>query len=67
MACEYYAGLNAAYTIPTARDQGNVQGQDQLNADDTATSQAVHNDIGGESVNMDIEAAAPAFKAPRAP
>jgi hypothetical protein len=66
MVSEHYVGLDAVYGNYTAGNASNVQGQDQLGTDSSSTTQVLRDDCRGENVDMDYEAAAPAFKAPRA-
>jgi hypothetical protein len=66
MASEYYVGVDGLHGHNPSIDQANVQGKAQLGTDSSSTTQVVHDDRRGDSVDMDYEAVAPAFKAPRA-
>jgi hypothetical protein len=67
MAREYYVSLNDRLGCDATGNQPNVQGQVQLGTPSDAPTQVMCDDSGKASVDMDLEAAAPALKAPRAP
>jgi hypothetical protein len=66
MASEYYVGVDGLHGHYPSRDQADAQGKDHLGTDSSSATKDMHNDLRGDSVDMDLEAAAPAFKAPRA-
>jgi hypothetical protein len=67
MASEYYVGVDGCFGSVAAGSQANVQGQVQLGSSSNAATQVMCDDSGKTDVDMDLEAAAPALKAPRAP
>jgi hypothetical protein len=67
MARDYYVGLDGCVGSGAAGRQTNVQSQVQLGTPRNDATQTVCEDSVRESVEMDLEAAAPALKAPRAP
>jgi hypothetical protein len=58
-------GLDAVYGNYTARNLPDVQGQDQLGTDSNSSTQVLRDNRKREGMDMDYEAAAPAFKAPQ--
>jgi hypothetical protein len=67
MAREYYVGVDGCVGSDAAGSQTNVQGQVQLGTPSNDATQTMCEDSGRANVEMDFEAAAPAFKAPRVP
>nr|XP_051222821.1 uncharacterized protein LOC127341087 [Lolium perenne] len=67
MARDYYVGLDDRLGYGAAGGQENVQGQAQLGISSDAPTQGVCDDSWKARMDMDLEAAAPALKAPRAP
>ncbi|KAK1630838.1 hypothetical protein QYE76_005153 [Lolium multiflorum] len=67
MARDYYVGLDDRLGYCATEGQENVQGQVQLGTSSDAPTRVVCDDSGRASMDMDLEAAAPALKAPRAP
>jgi hypothetical protein len=65
MASEYYVGVDGLHGHNPTRGQTDVQGKAQLGTDSSSTTQIVHDNHRGDSVDMDNEAAVPAFKVPR--
>jgi hypothetical protein len=59
--------MNAHHGYNKEGGQVDVQGGVQLGSNRDDGSQALASDLRGGSMDMDLEAAAPAFKAPRAP
>ncbi|KAK1678381.1 hypothetical protein QYE76_039229 [Lolium multiflorum] len=67
MASEYYVGVDGCFGSDATRSQANVQGKIQLGTSCNDAAQTVCEDSGRASMEMDLEAAAPALKASRAP
>jgi hypothetical protein len=67
LAHEHNVDMNARHGYNKEGGQVDVQGGVQLGSNRDDGSQALASDLGGGSMDMDLEAAAPAFKAPRAP
>jgi hypothetical protein len=66
MVNEYYVGLDANNDNYPAGNSSNGQSQTQLGTDNSSSTQVLHDDRRGVNVEMDFEAAALSFKAPRA-
>lgn len=67
LAREHYVGMDGCFGSDATGGQANVQGQIQLGTSSNDATQAVCDNSGRTSMDMDLEAAAPALKAPRAP
>nr|XP_051196230.1 uncharacterized protein LOC127309403 [Lolium perenne] len=67
LAREHYVGMDGCFGTDATGGQANVQGQIQLGTSSNDATQAVCDNSGRTSMDMDLEAAAPALKAPRAP
>nr|XP_051230452.1 uncharacterized protein LOC127348470 [Lolium perenne] len=67
MASEYYVGMDGGFGSNEAGSQADVQSQTQLGTSSNVATQTMCEDSGRASMELDLEAAAPALKAPRAP